>query len=219
MPGKVDIELELIKPLDIFWILPCGLVSISRIEVITGLLNELLLANQGDDLVVIDGEDGVIPQHLRVLIQKLLDFVELHVRIDEELFLLVLVHVVLMEEWSVIAPDQLLVNLPANLTEKLDNLVSLLLVFLDSYRVDTSEGLPPVHIDPDLLQALLFLHTSLPELVLLFNEVVIEHILRLVSLSILFECQLLFYHTAASEPDSCLTISDKILVTIVVIIS
>ena len=133
MPGKVNIELELIKSLAFFRILPCGLVSICCIEVITGLLDKLLLADQGDDLVVIYGEDGVIPQHFRVLIQQLLDFVKLHVCIDEKFFLLILVHVVLMEEWPVVAPDQLLVNLPANFTEKLNNLISLFSVLFDSY--------------------------------------------------------------------------------------
>ena len=123
-----------------------------------------------------------------------------------------------MEEWSVIAPDQLLVNLPTNLAGKLDNTVSLLGVFLDSYRVDTSKGIPSVHINPHLLQALFPFYTSFPKLVLLFDEVVFEHILRLVSLCILFERQLLFYHTAASEPDACFAISYKVLVTVVVVI-
>ena len=67
--SQVDIELELIKSLNIFWILPGGPVGISSVEVIAGPLYELLLANQADNLVVIDGEDGVIPQKLRVLIQ------------------------------------------------------------------------------------------------------------------------------------------------------
>ena len=67
--SQVDIELELTKSLDILRILPGGLVGISGIEVVAGLLDEFLLANEGDDLVVIDREDGVVPQHLRVLIQ------------------------------------------------------------------------------------------------------------------------------------------------------
>lgn len=185
---------------------------------ITGLLDKLLLADQGDDLVVIYGEDGVIPQHFWVLIQQLLDFVKLHVCIDEKFFLLVLIHVVLMEEWPVVAPDQLLVNLPANLTEKLNNLISLFSVLFDSYRVDTSEGISSVHINPNLLQSLFLLYTSLPKLVLLFNKVVVEHIIRLVSLRILFECQLFFDHSAASEPHTSPTVSNKVLVTIIVII-
>ena len=123
-----------------------------------------------------------------------------------------------MEEWSVITPDQLLVNLPANLTEKLDNLFSLFGVLFDSYRVDTSEGIPSVHIDPNLLQSLFLLYTSLPKLVLLFNEVVVEHIIRLISLRVLFECQLFFDHSAASEPHTSLTVSNEVLVAIVVII-
>ena len=117
-----------------------------------------------------------------------------------------------------VAPDQLLVNLPSNLAEKLDNLVSLLGVFFDSYRVDTSEGVPPVHINPHLLQTLLFLYTSLPELVLLFNEVIVKHILRLVLLFILLESQLLFNHTTSGEPDPRLAVSDEVLVAIVVVI-
>ena len=87
------------------------------------LLKQLLLPDQRNDLVIVDGKDGVIAQNLRVLVEKFLHLVELDVSIGQELFLLILVHVVLMEKGTMISTHELLIDLPADFTRELNDIV------------------------------------------------------------------------------------------------
>lgn len=114
-------------------------------------LKQLLLADQSDDLVVIDRKNRVVTEHLWVLLKQFLDFEELNISVDQELLLLVLVHVVLMEERPVIPPDKLLINLPADLARQGDDLVVQIALLLLRDRIDTAKRFATIHIDPNFL--------------------------------------------------------------------
>ena len=137
--------------LDIVDILPECCVGILRSEVVACALKQLLLADQSDDLVVIDRKNRVVTEHLWVLLKQFLDFEELNISVDQELLLLVLVHVVLMEERPVIPPDKLLINLPADLARQGDDLVVQIALLLLRDRIDTAKRFATIHIDPNFL--------------------------------------------------------------------
>ena len=120
--------------------------------------------------MIVNREQGVVTQQLRVLFEQLLYFVELHVRIDQELLLLVLVHIVLVEKRSMVPPNQLLVDLPADLAHQLRYLLGHLLVIINCDRVDTSQRVLALHIDPNFFKSLLFLQICFPEFVLLLEK-------------------------------------------------
>ena len=149
--GKLALNLGSLIALDIVDILPECCVGILRSEVVACALKQLLLADQSDDLVVIDRKNRVVTEHLWVLLKQFLDFEELNISVDQELLLLVLVHVILMEERPVIPPDKLLINLPADLARQGDDLVVQIALLLLRDRIDTAKRFATIHIDPNFL--------------------------------------------------------------------
>ena len=61
--------------------------------------------------------------------------------------------------------NKFLVNLPTNLTRQLNNLVVEFALLFVRYCIYATKSFAPVHIDPDLLQALFSLQIGLPKLI------------------------------------------------------
>ena len=130
--------------------------------------------------MVFNGNNRVVTQELGVLLEQLFDLVELHVSIDKELLLLILLEVVLVEEGPLVASHKLLIDLPAELSHQLNDFIIHFTTLLVSCSIYTTESLAAVHVDPDFLETLLLLDRSLPELILLLKKVIVENILRLI---------------------------------------
>ena len=65
--GQLSLQLGTLIALNIVDVLPEGRVGVARVKVVACLLEQLLLADERDDLVVVDRQDGIVAQHLRVL--------------------------------------------------------------------------------------------------------------------------------------------------------
>ena len=199
--GKLALNLGSLVALDIIDILPERCVGILRGKVVARALKQLLLSDECDDLVVIDRQDGIVTEHLRVLFEQFLDLEEFDVSVDQELFLLIFVHVVLMEERSMVPPDKLLIDLPADLARHGNDLVIQVALLLLSDCIDSAKSFTTVHIDPNFLQSLLFFQICLPELVLLLEQVILEVVLTAMELGVLLKREGLLDHATLADFD------------------
>lgn len=161
--------------LDHFDVQVGGVDGVGGVELVGGHLGELLSLDQVDDLQVVNAEQGVLLEHLRVFLEEILDLAELQVAVNQEL-LLVICAVVLLEERVYIPADELLVNSEADLASQLNDLLAQVILLRSGARFDTADCVLALEVKPETLQTLYTLLIVLPELVGLVNQVVIKHV-------------------------------------------
>jgi len=81
-----------------------------------------------------------------------------------------------LEEWSVVASDHLLIDLPAEVAHHLNNFIIHIATLFFRHSINSTECITTVHVNPDFFETLLFLHICLPELVLLLEQVVVKDV-------------------------------------------
>ena len=75
-----------------------------------------------------------------------------------------------------------------------------------------------IHVNPDFLEALLLFNSGLPELVLLLQQVVIKHVVRLVDLHELLVSKRFLDHTPGANLDARCVLGHKLAIVIVLVV-
>lgn len=107
-----------------------------------------------------------------------------------------------MVQWPVVSSNELLVNLPTDFPDHLNDIIGHLSVILLANCINTTKRLLSVHVDPGLLESLLLFKVSFPEFVLLLDHVVVEDLIREVLLSVLLVRKCFLNHTTLANLDT-----------------
>ena len=84
--------------------------------------------------------------------------------------------------------------------------------------IHTAKGPIAIHLDPHFLQTLLLLYVSLPELILLLQKVIIEHVVRLVDVHELIKSERFLDHASRSDLDPRRVLRHELLVIVVLVV-
>jgi hypothetical protein len=116
--------------------------------------------------MVVQTQDGVISQRAGILVHQLLDLEELNIDINQELSLLIFARQVILEQWSLIASDKLLVHTPSDLSHQVNDRVSQSLLLLGGKGINSTLYVPSLLFKPGFLESQLTVFLTFPELVL-----------------------------------------------------